>query len=210
MPVRARWSLYVGTILAALVVAGPASTHAKAPWNHPTNKAGKPVTGSGRVIQTPLLHSIRAFRAATWREQGERCRSRTPLDGSTVAQKPLYRVKAWNRPRVLRAWMRWHRQARSQSSYCFASRAWAWYYSGSTQCVCNREGGWSSVNPAGPYYGRFQMDASFQRAYGPEYVARYGTGVWSDQTAQVVTAYRGWLARGWSPWPNTARACGLR
>ena len=48
-------------------------------------------------------------------------------------------------------------------------------------CIHRHEGAWNDPNP--PYYGGLQMDISFQRAY------RSG--------------------RGFYPWPNTARYCGL-
>lgn len=84
--------------------------------------------------------------------------------------------------------------------------AWAWYNTGSTQCVVNHEGGWGSVNSAG-YYGRFQMDVGFQTAYGAEFYYRFGTANNWPQWAQVVTAYRGWKKRWYYPWPTYFKYC---
>lgn len=91
---------------------------------------------------------------------------------------------------------------------CEYQRALSWHRGSAASCVRSREGGLTSVNPAGPYYGWYQTDPNFQAAYGPEFYRQWGPGVWPAR-AQILTAYRGWRARGWYPWPNTARACGL-
>ena len=65
-------------------------------------------------------------------------------------------------------------------------------------------------SPAG-YYGGLQMDWSFMRTYGPDKLARYGgrdARYWApaDQLAVAMRAVR---TRGYYPWPNSARACGI-
>jgi hypothetical protein len=76
-------------------------------------------------------------------------------------------------------------------------------------CIHRFEGAWRSRTGNG-YYGGLQMDRSFQRMYGREFLARWGTAdnwpVWAQLTA-AVRAYRS--GRGFTPWPNTARACRL-
>lgn len=81
-----------------------------------------------------------------------------------------------------------------------------WYVP--AMCVHGKEGSWSDThNPTDD--GGMQMDVPFQTAYGPEYLRRWGRAYnWPDW-AQLDASYRGWTARGWSPWPNTARSCGL-
>ena len=70
------------------------------------------------------------------------------------------------------------------------------------------EGPWNARNYG--YGGGLQMDSTFQRNYGAEFLARYGpAGNW-PVPAQLLAAYRGWLRQGWGAWPNTSRACGLR
>lgn len=72
----------------------------------------------------------------------------------------------------------------------------------------NGEGPWDAANYG--YGGGLQMDAMFQRSYGPEFLARYGpAGRW-PVSVQILVAYRGWLRQGWGAWPDTSRACGLR
>ena len=46
--------------------------------------------------------------------------------------------------------------------------------------------------------------------YGPDFVARWGTADNWPAWAQLQVALRAYRAgRGFYPWPNTARACGL-
>ena len=79
----------------------------------------------------------------------------------------------------------------------------------SFMCIHRFEGSWGSHTGNG-YYGGLQMDRSFQHLYGREFLARWGTAdnwpVWAQLTA-AVRAYRS--GRGFTPWPNTARACRL-
>ena len=75
-------------------------------------------------------------------------------------------------------------------------------------CIHRYEGAWDDPNP--PYYGGLQMDLGFQRAYGSEYLRTFGTADNWAPALQVATAVRAWTSRGFGPWPNTARACGLR
>jgi hypothetical protein len=77
------------------------------------------------------------------------------------------------------------------------------------QCIHRYEGGWSA-NTGNGYYGGLQMDLAFQRLYGPEFLSRYGTADGWPVWAQLEVAGRAYgSGRGFAPWPNTARACGL-
>jgi len=76
-------------------------------------------------------------------------------------------------------------------------------------CIHHFEGAWSS-NTGNGYYGGLQMDLAFQGLYGGDFLGRWGTAdnwpVWAQLEA-AVRAYQS--GRGFGPWPNTARACGL-
>lgn len=85
---------------------------------------------------------------------------------------------------------------------------WRWYQVSGARCVADGEGAWSSATGNG-YFGRFQADLNFQAAYGGNWLRRYGTANYWLPRYQTNMAWRGWNARGWQPWPNTARACGL-
>ena len=76
------------------------------------------------------------------------------------------------------------------------------------QCVHRYEGSWDAHTGNG-YYGGLQMDIPFQQTYGRELLSAKGTADrWtpSEQIAVAITAH---ASRGFYPWPNTARQCGL-
>ena len=78
----------------------------------------------------------------------------------------------------------------------------------SWMCIHRYEGSWT--DPAAPYYGGLQMDISFQRSYGDVLYRKKGTADhWTplEQMWVAENAYRS--GRGFWPWPNTARSCGL-
>lgn len=86
-------------------------------------------------------------------------------------------------------------------------------------CIHHYEGSWT--DGGGPYYGGLQMDLGFQSTYGYMVIRIHGTPVkldfmrmWGTADhwpiwAQLQAGRNGYRARGWHPWPNTARFCGL-
>jgi hypothetical protein len=74
-------------------------------------------------------------------------------------------------------------------------------------CIHRYEGSWR--DPGLPYFGGLQMDLDFQRAYGREYLRHFGTADRWPVSVQLAVAIHGWIHRGYSPWPNTRRSCGL-
>jgi hypothetical protein len=76
------------------------------------------------------------------------------------------------------------------------------------RCIHRFEGAWGDSR--GPYYGGLQMDLGFQRRYGAYLLRRKGTAEHWTQLEQMWVAERALRAgRGFAPWPNTARSCGL-
>ena len=77
------------------------------------------------------------------------------------------------------------------------------------QCIHRYEGAWNA-NTGNGYYGGLQMDIRFQSRYGPEFVNRWGTADNWPAWAELLAATRAYRSgRGFYPWPNTARSCGL-
>lgn len=75
-------------------------------------------------------------------------------------------------------------------------------------CIHSHEGSWTDPNP--PYWGGLQMDIGFMMTYGSEFYRQLGTADHWPPSIQLAVAIRAYHAgRGFSPWPNTARMCGL-
>jgi hypothetical protein len=141
-----------------------------------------------------LLKQIRTYKQQTWKWQrvmGERrLRARDHTRIKNLAYRRWVR-NVWHK-RALRAWKRAKNPPR---------RA-AW------MCIHRYEGPWNDPNP--PYYGGLQMDLSFQRTYGRHLLRRKGTADKWTPLEQIWVAERAYRSgRGFYPWPNTARYCGL-
>jgi hypothetical protein len=173
--------------------------------------ASKPCseTLAGQMLGCPL--TLDQFRTKIWnqlrwtnRALHNRCRSRYTIDEFT--RTPLRAVHPnWRDDRVYWAKLKHHR-AQHKSSLC-GPNYMAWYYSSGAKCVHEHEGAWN--DPNSPYWGGFQADLSFQATYNPSAYRRYGTADNWPIIEQIKMAYNGHKARGWYPWPNTARMCGL-
>ena len=76
-------------------------------------------------------------------------------------------------------------------------------------CIHRYEGKWAS-NTGNGYYGGLQMNLKFQRTFGQAFLGLWGTADNWPVWAQVVVARRAYQnGLGFTPWPNTRRACGL-
>jgi hypothetical protein len=76
-------------------------------------------------------------------------------------------------------------------------------------CIHRYEGAWNA-NTGNGYYGGLQMDWSFMRRHGSDFLTRWGTADRWPAWAQIEAAARAHRSgRGFAPWPNTARYCGL-
>lgn len=79
----------------------------------------------------------------------------------------------------------------------------------SFECVHRYEGAWDAHTGNG-YFGGLQMDVGFQRTYGRELLSAKGTANRWTPAEQIAVAITAHATRGFSPWPVTARRCGLR
>jgi hypothetical protein len=110
---------------------------------------------------------------------------------ASLLERRRWWVQAWRRKAY---WASWHGHRPPHL------RAW--------RCIHEYEGAWR--DPNAPYYGGLQMDLSFQRQYGGSLLRRKGTANhWSPYEQMWVAERAHRTGRGFHPWPNTARYCGL-
>jgi hypothetical protein len=142
----------------------------------------------------PLPEQIRDYRAATWKWEAVMGKPRTP---------PSLRERKGGVARLVEVRDRWKRravQARREAQRPPHLEAWL--------CIHSYEGAWN--DPGAPYYGGLQMDISFQSAYGSSLLQRKGTADNWTPLEQMWVAEKALAAgRGFYPWPNAARLCGL-
>jgi hypothetical protein len=156
------------------------------------------------IPKPPRLHSAMARRVAYTRRLTLELRRIYP--GSVTRRFASTRAKS--QPATLELWQRRLATATIQVLR-YGHRPLPQALSSAFLCIHHYEGAWNA-NTGNGYYGGLQMDRRFQSLYGSDYVARWGTAdnwpVWA-QLQVAVRAYKS--GRGFYPWPNTARACGL-
>jgi len=76
-------------------------------------------------------------------------------------------------------------------------------------CIHHYEGSWQDSGD--PFWGGLQMDTGFQSTYGSDMLRAYhgNANVWHPLDQIIVAERARRSGRGYYPWPNTARYCGL-
>ena len=148
-----------------------------------------------QVPDTSLVRQIEHYRAVTWRWQ--RVMSRPATRGSTSYRTdPSRRYRRWIRD----LWRGRALRARRTALHPPYRSVWL--------CIHRYEASWRDGDA--PYYGGLQMDVSFQRHYAPRLLRVKGT---ADQWTPLEQIWAAERARrsglGFSPWPHTARLCGV-
>jgi hypothetical protein len=183
----------VGLAAGLGTVGGGSTAGAGVPGSATNGEAFAPrrITKADRIV----IRKIRNLRDSTWRWQDVMFKPRTPY--SVTAEKTLSRdYRSW----ALRVWKRRAKQAWRLAQRPPHYEQWL--------CIHRYEGSWT--DPNAPYYGGLQMDLSFQRAYGAGLLDAQGTADHWSPLQQMWVAERAHAAgRGFYPWPNTARFCGL-
>lgn len=159
-----------------------------------------PRPAGASATRLAVLAQISDFRNETWRWQRLMGQPRTPTAYTEREAKSA----------AYRAWLRdlWRRRAATAQR-----RAERPPHRSAWLCIHRHERhpeqGWATRTGNG-FYGGLQMDLAFQRRYGPHLLRTKGTADrWSplEQMWVAERAYRS--GRGFYPWPNTARSCGL-
>jgi hypothetical protein len=162
-----------------------------------TTPEPEPVTTTEAETETESLLTQRErqriidrYRHETWRWQRIMGRSVT-RELRNAPYELAGKVAAWKR---VAARMRKHAQNPPHK------RQWL--------CIHRYEGAWTDPNP--PYFGGLQMDYSFMATYGRHLLRTKGTADRWTPLEQMWVAERAHRSgRGFYPWPNTARYCGL-
>jgi hypothetical protein len=175
-------------VLAVLVTAVAAASALAAAGGLPKRQAfpKKPITIEAKRHVNPKV--TRRLRAATLRWQAviglRRTHSAAPLDSR----------------RALIYWRRHALYVRRLAARPPHKRAWL--------CIHHFEGSWRDASD--PYWGGLQMDRSFMRSYAPRLLLRRGwANRWTPLEQMWVAERAHRSGRGYGPWPNTARFCGL-
>jgi hypothetical protein len=149
------------------------------------------VTTDPQLDQWQIQRKIDRYRHETWRWQRTMGRKLT----RNLANPPAD-VEA-----KIAVWKQVALETRSRAQNPPHKRQWL--------CIHRYEGGWTS-NTGNGYYGGLQMDLGFQRTYGGGLLSRKGTANRWTPLEQMWAAERAHESgRGFYPWPNTARYCGL-
>jgi hypothetical protein len=164
-----------------------------------TDPATTPSAGSATsTTQTELVRK--------WRAHVTAMRVVAVRNAWRIGVRPYNR--AYERYTIDIGFMRWLYRA-----WSLKNQAWVLQFrriAPKLMCIHYREGSWTAYNPAG-YYGGLQMDRSFMWTYGWDKMYKYhgrDARYWLPRD-QLAVGFRAVRHRGFWPWPNTARACGL-
>jgi hypothetical protein len=185
-------------------------------------RMAKPLTPSARSERDLRDRTYRRWVLRTWKARAQR--ARRAAHRHLARRLFRYRAETWRWQRVMgrrppravrrklrvptpehawRAASRWERRAaQARRRALNPPRKAAWL------CIHRFEGPWD--DPHAPYFGGLQMDLAFMRTYGRHLLRRKGTADNWTPLEQIWVAERGYRSgRGFHPWPNTARFCGL-
>jgi hypothetical protein len=155
--------------------------------------------GTHEVMTAAFVRSLgertAAFQQATWHWQRLMGVPLSQTEGRTLAEMNVDDAAG-----AAELWRRRAAAAEARAQHPPHLRQWL--------CIHHYEGSWTDAGA--PYYGGLQMDLGFQRRYGGRLLQAKGTADHWLPLEQIWVAERAHrTGRGFYPWPNTARACGL-
>jgi hypothetical protein len=190
-----RKRLLIPTFAAALIVATAASALAAA--SAPVRSAHRSAAKTRPRVVTPRrLHGkrhvnpvvVRRLRRTTWRWQ------------SVIGVRRAHSVAPLRSQRALRYWRLQARHVARVAAHPPHKAAWL--------CIHHFEGSWHDGGD--PYWGGLQMDRGFMSTYAAGVLLHKGWANHWTPLEQMWVAERAFKSgRGFYPWPNTARYCGL-
>ena len=197
-------------VLATLVAVASCLAAASTAASKRRNASGEAGSKKGRTLaaagadrragdETAALHylgrEVRAYQRETWRWQTLMGVPRTDTYG-----RALMELSVPDAEQAVALWRRHALAARRQAQHP--------PHLGAFLCIHRYEASWT--DSGAPYYGGLQMDYGFMEHYGATLLRRKGTADHWAPIEQIWVAERAYRSgRGFFPWPNTARACGL-
>jgi hypothetical protein len=186
------------TVALAAIALGGATTTASRAADESTSSAAASTrtTAAARSAAIRYLRGeIAAYQRATWKWQRLMGEPLTETEGRVLAEMRVADVQ-----KAVALWQRRAARVRRQAQNPPKLGAWL--------CIHRFEGSWR--DSGAPYYGGLQMDLSFQRHYAARLLRSKGTADHWTPLEQIWVAERARRSgRGFYPWPNTARSCGL-
>jgi hypothetical protein len=188
------------TVATARLHANPVSS--VIPASRTTRQAER-VKPAGKVRRLQMVTQLRetlagihSKRDQTWQWQDTMSAARSPY-AATAEHSPSLKYRAM----VLHLWTTRAKQAQYAAQHPPRLKDWL--------CIHHYEGAWPDDTGNG-YYGGLQMDMNFMSAYGGALLRKKGTADHWTPLEQIWVAERAYESgRGFYPWPNTARWCGL-
>jgi hypothetical protein len=172
-------------VMAFVVAVGAARLSAGTPKVRAVSKNTSVAIGVARRVDP---RRTRSLRATAWHWQ------------TVIGRRRSHFWAPLNTRRALRFWRRQARQMHRVAVHPLHKRGWL--------CIHRYEGAWRDSGD--PYWGGLQMDRGFMRRYAPRVLLRRGLANRWTPLEQMWVAERAYRSgRGYFPWPNTARACGL-
>jgi hypothetical protein len=159
---------------------------------HLTSTAGHRGSRAGALHY--LDGQLQRYETKTWYWQRVTGKPRTQTAGRTLAAMAVPDLE-----RTVKRWAKRARAAHRVAQHPPHMQAF--------MCIHRFEGAWNDVG--GPYWGGLQMSLTFQERYGGWLYRTKGTADHWTPLEQIWTAEKALKTRGFWPWPNTARLCGL-
>jgi hypothetical protein len=180
--------MHIPMLAVMLAVGATASGLTAAP--SPSETQARPATAAPRVAVASQINPLVTRRLRTTARRWE----------AVMGRQHVRSTAALNTPRALRFWRRRARRVLSLAVHPPHRRAWL--------CIHRYEASWSDSGD--PYWGGLQMDRGFMGTYAPRLLLRRGLADRWTVLEQMWVAERAHRSgRGYTPWLNTARLCGL-
>jgi hypothetical protein len=183
-------------MLAAVLIGAAAIATLAAASGVPVKRAAKPARHLKLQAKAkPRRHVNAANAALVWR-----LRSTTRRWETVIGLRHAQSAAPLDSPRALSYWRHQVRRVSWLAAHPPHKRGWL--------CIHRFEGGWSDSGD--PYWGGLQMDRGFMSTYAPRFLLRKGwANRWTPLEQMWVAERAHRSGRGYGPWPNTARSCGL-